>query len=88
MTWGQLKVDNKIITIASCYIPPGDTPSLHKLFSNIKDVCALTNDLCSSLEILMPEVFYGKVGTLDMIGNLKSHGNMAESLKITLLIVA
>ena len=26
--WGQLKVDNKIITIASCYIPPGDTPSL------------------------------------------------------------
>ena len=40
--WAQLYIHNKIITVASVYIPPGDTEALTKLFTNLKKITNLT----------------------------------------------
>ena len=36
--WGQFFHNGKVITIATVYVTPGDTDSLHKLFKNIETV--------------------------------------------------
>ena len=41
--WGQFMCDNTVYTIASTYIPPGDTACLHKLFQNVDDVINIIN---------------------------------------------
>ena len=43
ISWAQVYCNNKIITIASVYIPPGNTEELKKLFQNVKHIIETTN---------------------------------------------